>query len=232
MEPRARANDAGPFPPPATFFRVLGPVEWGVAAGAVAVAIGVTGLPVRPWVAVVAGLLALHQLQAAVRRWLPFVGVLVAALWIASSGSEMLVLSAIVWVPALLANEWRIAREYRNPAMHACRLGLLPVLLLLAAAAPLKPLDRRVGPFAKPSMTLGELADTLHVQGVRLRVHEIEARTVTVPRGRCRLAALIDHLNSQHGIEARATYCGFGGPSLLTGIHLRYVRVCPRREGE
>ena len=140
------------------------------------------------------------------------------AYFFAAVPTAELVAWALYWVPVLAFLEWRRVRRYRFLPGAPVRLIVTLVLIAIAARAPTKWLDRRVGPFLQTRMTLGGLEATAG-GGYLLTIPDVaKARIIDVPRKAVSIRELVRLIEDQTALRHDIGWCGTGA-SVLYGAH-------------
>lgn len=158
-----------------------------------------------------------------------------ALLWggfVALAPFEILVFGAVVWIPCLIWRERRRTARYGFLPGGLARLGLVVAVVWLAAVAPLKSEDARVGPLPRTKMTLEELA-TARV--ISLREERFNAApppvAITLPSLTPSRREVLNAINQQTSFEASIFKCG-NGATILFGSGVGPIRVSERKASE
>ena len=149
-------------------------------------------------------------------------GGLLWALLLILAPLDLLMLGALVWIPLFV---WReIVRTKRYGFFHGAlvRYPLIVGAVVLAAMAPTKTEDRKVGPFQRINVTLGQLAASNVIYPLRYAQNEaIEINlSSVVPTRREVMKAIAE----QPGFEAHVFHCGVGA-TVLFGSGVGRIRV-------
>jgi hypothetical protein len=99
------------------------------------------------------------------------------------------------------------------------RVFVVGLVLVVAAHAPFKYEDRRVGPFGPEVSALADLGTSLRAESVWLQVPEgHEADAIALPVGPLPLRSLLSIVQVQTGLRPSIGYCG-NGMTVLHGAH-------------
>jgi len=158
-------------------------------------------------------------------------GALVWCLFFILSPMEVLLLGSVVWIPLLI---WREKLRSRRHGFlpGAILRGMLVLSVVVAAAlAPVKYVDRRILQLPRGQLTLGQLTTALEEQAVLLRFPNQHAnRSVRLPGGSSKVRELIDLIEDQTGLRHRIKYCGNGSTVLWGGVPMGRIRFEERSD--
>ncbi len=142
-------------------------------------------------------------------------GAFVWVLFIILAPISVVFLTAPIWVPIFIYREKIRTRHYGFLPGAAYRYGLIVLIVILAALAPVKFEDKKVGPLKSAHPSLGELVEAKIIYAPRYKEHE-EMR-ITIPSLLPRNRDVITAITQQTGFKADVYHCGdvanilFGG---------------------
>lgn len=138
---------------------------------------------------------------------------------------EFIETGAIVWVPVLLFFEWRRTKQFGLLPGTPIRVLIVATMVWAATHAPLKYLDRTVGPFSPSTVGIGELDAALRAHRVFTETHPHDHDAlVTLPARSVSLRELFESIETQTGLHYQVGYCGTG-ETLLFGMHPIFVTL-------
>ena len=136
---------------------------------------------------------------------------------------EVLTPGAILWLPILVFCEWRRSRRFGFLPGAPIRLAVAGMVVIAAIFAPLKYLDRSVGPFPTSPVPIDDVQAVLREHDVWIRLYpERHDQVVALPASRVNLRDLFASIKQQTGLQYRIGYCG-NGKSLLFGPHPIFI---------
>ena len=142
-------------------------------------------------------------------------GALFWGLFIILTPIAIVLLGALVWIPIFVWRERVRARRYGFWPGALCRYSFIALLVVLAAIAPLKFEDKKVGPLQSTDMTLSELVAAGVIYPLRYQEHE-KVR-VSLPSPSPSRREVIAAITQQTAFKADVYHCGnvanilFGG---------------------
>lgn len=128
---------------------------------------------------------------------------------------ELLFFGAVIWLPVLAWRERRRIARYGFKPGAIWRVGTVAAMVALAAVAPVKHEDRRVGPFAGASASLGELARGEVIY--QTFDPDYDRVTVALPSSNPTRRQVIRAINAQTDFCAGIMRCGNGATILFGG---------------
>lgn len=132
---------------------------------------------------------------------------------------EVIEVGAVIWIPLLLFCEWRRSRRFGFLPGAAIRVLIVAGVVSAAIHAPLKYVDRTVGPFPDETVEIENLETALRAQGIPARVYRgDEDKPVALPTHPVTVRELLASIEAQTGLLSRIAYCGTG-KTLLFGLH-------------
>lgn len=137
------------------------------------------------------------------------------AVFFVLSPFDLLLLSALAWIPFLIWRERVRAARYGMHPGFAVRLGTIGVIVAIAAALPLKSEDQRVGPLAQSELTLGELA----ANGITYPLFDATHASIRVrlPSSNPTRREVMRAISDQTGFRTSIFHCGTGATVLFGG---------------
>ena len=142
-------------------------------------------------------------------------GGLIWALFFILAPLEILVLGALVWIPLLIWRERVRATRYRFWPGLVARLGIVTFTITIAAIAPTKHEDGRVGPLPHANLTLGELAAASVIYPPFDRQHD--SIRVALPSTKPTRREVMQAITQQTRFKASIFHCGNGATILFGG---------------
>src|SRR4051794_29985317 len=140
--------------------------------------------------------------------------------------AEILVLGAVAWLPVLIWRERVRAVRYGFLPGIVAWLGVVMIVVTVAALAPTKHEDRRVGPLARTDTTLGELEGAGVIYALSNPQHE--ALHVRLPSTTPTRREVMQAIAQQTGFRASIFHCG-NGATILFGSGGGRIRVANRQ---
>lgn len=156
-------------------------------------------------------------------------GGLIWALFFIFAPMEVLVLGTLVWIPLLIWRERVRAARYGFWLGGIARLGIVIVIIAIAAFAPTRREDGRVGPLPSTDVTLGELATAGVIYPPFDRQHD--SIRVLLPFAKPTRREVIEAITQQTGFKASIFHCG-NGATVLFGSGVGRIRVADNKNQE
>lgn len=140
---------------------------------------------------------------------------------------DMLVFAAPALIPLLIWWETRRGRPICPWQSKLVRYGTTSLVVVAALLAPVKAVDRRVGPFPKNTITLGELKQ----QRLVFLPYEphYEAVVVSLPSARPTRQEIEDAIRTQTGLRTSTYRCAHTA-TLLFGSQPSPISVLPAKQ--
>ena len=135
---------------------------------------------------------------------------------------EFIVLGAILWLPFFIWCERRRTARYGFLPGAARRFGIIVLSVTLAALAPTKHEDGRVGPLQSTSVTLAELVAARVIYP--LSDSQFDGLHVTVPSLTPTRRQVMRAISEQTGLRASIFHCG-NAATVLFGSGGGLIRV-------
>lgn len=141
-------------------------------------------------------------------------GLLWSVFFVLSPG-DVLVLGSPAWLALLIWRERRRSVRYGFWPGAACRFAVFVFVVAVAAAAPTKFEDKRVSPFPRTDVTLGELVEAGVIYPLVRR--ENESLQVTLPSSLPRRRQLMAAITEQTGFRTCVYHCAHVASVLFGG---------------
>ena len=133
-------------------------------------------------------------------------GAFVWGLFIIRAPIILVFLTALIWVPIFVWREKIRTRHYGFLPGAVYRYALIVLIVVLAAFAPVKFEDKKVGPLKNANPSLGELVEAKAIYSPRYKEHE-EMR-ITLPSLFPRNRDIMTAITQQTGFKADVFHCG------------------------
>lgn len=152
-------------------------------------------------------------------------GALVWSLFFILSPMEVLVLGSVVWIPLLIWREKLRSQKHGFLPGAILRSMLVLTVVIAAALAPLKYVDRRMVQLPPGQLPLGQLTAELEEQAVLVRFPDQHTnRLVRLPGQPLNVRELMGLIENQTGLRRRIKYCGNGSTVLRGGVPMGGIR--------
>lgn len=127
---------------------------------------------------------------------------------------EILFLGSFIWIPLLIWRERVCARNYGFSTGAIAKIVLALTIVAVGIGLPMKAEDKKVGPFERTNISLGELVKAKIAYG--MREPQNEAVRIVLPSLNPTKAQIMEAIRNQTPFSARVYHCA-SGATLLFG---------------